>query len=130
MHVNQSNHLGFLSITDTNFSSHQLSLPKVFTFLPISQSFTNNPRPTHLLVVGIAATAAGSHHLPLDAAGAAGTIGRGEGELDVLLLLDADQERGDVHHLALDTVRIPPCQPSTLPPLSEFLFTYYRWLLL
>ena len=41
--------------------------------------------------------------LSLNAAGATTTIWRAKGEVDVLLAVQADHERGDVHHLLADT---------------------------
>ena len=55
-----------------------------------------------LLILIIVTTATGSLLSALDATRAATTKRRSQGEIDVLLGLDADQERGDVDDLLAD----------------------------
>lgn len=59
-----------------------------------------------LVLAGIVTTLVGSSGLlPPDAAGAASTEGRGESEVDVLLGVEADDERGDVDDLLADAAK-------------------------
>ena len=68
-------------------------------------AFLNN---LFLLLLSVITTAGlgGLELLALDTAGAATTEGRGEGEVDVLLGVQADHERRHVDDLLTDTVTI------------------------
>jgi len=56
-----------------------------------------------LLLLGVTAALGGLGLLPADTAGAATTEGRGQGEVDVLLGVETDDERGHVDDLLANT---------------------------
>ena len=57
-----------------------------------------------LLLVAVLLLGSSGGTLALDATGAATTVGRVEGEVDVLLGVEADDERGDVDDLLADAI--------------------------
>lgn len=58
-----------------------------------------------VLLLSLVALVGGSGLLAPDAAGAASTEGRGQGEVDVLLRVETDNERGDVDDLLADAAK-------------------------
>ena len=67
-----------------------------------------------LLITTLLLLGGSGHALALDATGAASTVGRGEGEVNVFLGVETDDERWDVDNLLANTVWQKNCQTKLM----------------